>query len=53
MANVVELPVIHVSVLTTFIFDMYISYIACYGIISIPDGKWYCRRCEVGEMQAV
>ncbi|CAF0889447.1 unnamed protein product [Rotaria sp. Silwood1] len=25
---------------------------ACYGIVSIPDGDWYCRRCEVGAIQA-
>ncbi|UJR10358.1 hypothetical protein I4U23_014563 [Adineta vaga] len=25
---------------------------ACYGIISIPDGDWYCRRCEAGEIRA-
>ncbi|CAF0782290.1 unnamed protein product [Adineta ricciae] len=25
---------------------------ACYGIVSIPDGDWYCRRCEAGEYQA-
>ena len=27
--------------------------LACYGIVSIPDGDWYCRRCEAGEMHAV
>ncbi|CAF3983311.1 unnamed protein product [Rotaria sordida] len=25
---------------------------ACYGIVSIPDGDWYCRRCEVGAIHA-
>ncbi|CAF3905391.1 unnamed protein product [Adineta steineri] len=25
---------------------------ACYGIVSIPDGDWYCRRCEAGEIRA-
>jgi hypothetical protein len=27
--------------------------LACYGIVSIPEGDWYCRRCEAGETQAV
>ncbi|CAF2076553.1 unnamed protein product [Rotaria magnacalcarata] len=25
---------------------------ACYGIVSIPDDNWYCRRCELGEFHA-
>jgi len=29
------------------------EYLACYGIVSIPDDNWYCRRCEAGEIHAV
>ncbi|UJR35760.1 hypothetical protein I4U23_028508 [Adineta vaga] len=25
---------------------------ACYGIVSIPDGNWYCGRCEAGDIRA-
>ncbi|CAF1611709.1 unnamed protein product [Adineta ricciae] len=25
---------------------------ACYGIVSIPDGDWYCGRCEAGDIRA-
>jgi len=25
---------------------------ACYGIVSIPDGDWYCGRCEAGKFRA-
>mgnify|MGYP002378612629 FL=1 len=27
--------------------------LACYGIVSIPDGDWYCGRCEAGDIRAV
>ena len=27
--------------------------LACYGIVSIPDGDWYCGRCEAGKLRAV
>jgi hypothetical protein len=30
-----------------------IYYLACYGIVSIPDGDWYCGRCEAGDVRAV
>jgi hypothetical protein len=33
------------------IFDIF--YLACYGIVSIPDGDWYCGRCEAGDIRAV
>ena len=29
------------------------DYLACYGIVSIPDGDWYCGRCEAGDLRAV
>ncbi|CAF2527129.1 unnamed protein product [Rotaria sp. Silwood2] len=25
---------------------------ACYGIVTIPDGDWYCGRCEASDIQA-
>lgn len=25
---------------------------ACYGIISVPAGSWYCKRCESQERAA-
>lgn len=28
-------------------------FLACYGIVSIPDGDWYCGRCEAKNIRAV
>ncbi|CAM4813817.1 unnamed protein product [Rotaria magnacalcarata] len=25
---------------------------ACYGIVTIPDGNWYCGRCEANDIRA-
>ena len=25
---------------------------ACYGIVSVPAGSWYCKRCESQERAA-
>ncbi|CAF4671412.1 unnamed protein product [Rotaria socialis] len=25
---------------------------ACYGIVTIPDGDWYCGRCEANDIRA-
>jgi hypothetical protein len=27
--------------------------LACYGIVSIPDGDWLCGRCEADDIRAV
>jgi hypothetical protein len=54
MEKIVQLLVIPVNKPTIYpMISLRMSYLACYGIVSIPDGDWYCRRCEAGESQAV
>jgi hypothetical protein len=53
MEKVVQLLVILVK--THIHPNLYfkIHLLACYGIVSIPDGDWYCGRCEAGDIRAV
>ena len=34
------------------IFLTQIIFSACYGIVSVPSGPWYCRKCESQERAA-
>ncbi len=53
MEKDVQLLVILVKKNYNQIIDHYIFYLACYGIVSIPEGDWYCGRCEASDVRAV
>ena len=31
---------------------IYIIFSACYGIVQVPTGPWFCRKCESQERAA-
>ena len=53
MEKTVQLRVILVNRNEKRLFVTNHSFLACYGIVTIPDGDWYCGRCEAGDIRAV
>ena len=48
--NCIQLNIIIRSYIFVYIFNcVYILWAACYGIVSVPTGQWFCCRCEAKE----
>lgn len=34
---------------TNQVMFLYFCFSACYGIVQVPVGAWFCRKCESQE----